>query len=131
MGAYCQKLLHKLREGLEIIQRQFDTSSLPTAHDWTPGICECLEDVMLDFSGRHLRILEGLWQSWPEFSGNIYCPVPALPKGQIRNLGNAPVWAFVQATDLWDEDTQYGRARVRLLKWLIHRIQEMTNVGSN
>ena len=57
----------------------------------------------------------GIFENWPEFSGNIYYPVPSgnriLPANDMYTLVH----------DLWE--SQYGEARFRLLDFLITSLE--------
>jgi hypothetical protein len=50
---------------------------------------------------------------WPEFSGDLVFPVshPSMTPGE----------AYMLIDDIWDRETEYGRARWRLLDFLIER----------
>lgn len=50
---------------------------------------------------------------WPEYSGRMKFPV-SHPELSPRD-------AYMDTEDLWDVDTEYGRARWRLLDFLIER----------
>lgn len=64
-------------------------------------------------SGAKYGGLYDLMEDWPEHSGNRHFPV-----GHPRMGASA---AFAQVLNLWDRDTEYGRARWRLLDYLIER----------
>lgn len=55
--------------------------------------------------------LKDLMRKWPEYSGDALFPVPAPD-------GGCPEACYLKAKTLWGFD-DYGRARRRLLAWLI------------
>lgn len=60
--------------------------------------------------------LKALFPRWPEYSGNITFPVPH-PELSPRD-------AYLFLYDIWNRDTEYGKARWRLLEWLIKETAE-------
>ena len=83
------------------------------------GICALVESALPGITDdpwdyravmRHMRVL---FQEWPEFSGSADYPVPA--SGEFLD----PMGAFVGTMAMWDTGTEYGRARHRLLRFLI------------
>lgn len=81
------------------------------------GICDLLGRTLLnkgyDFSVKITKKARDLMREWPEYSGDALFPVPA-PEG------SCPEACYISAKDLWGFD-DYGRARRRLLAWLIER----------
>ena len=67
-----------------------------------------------------LRLLSDLMEEWPEFSGNISYPVP--------HPNENPDMAFCLAypKDMWSPGSAYGAARLRLLDWLIAKLEAGT-----
>lgn len=66
------------------------------------------------------RILSELFKLWPQFSGNIYYPVPD------PNSSSDPIWAYDYAQDferMWDRRTLYGRLRWELLNYCIDTLK--------
>ena len=61
------------------------------------------------------RWLQGAFTSWPEFSGDMAYPVPC--------AGRDPADAYGHRAR-WSKHTKYGRARRRLLKFLIRRLED-------
>lgn len=58
---------------------------------------------------------------WDEHSGNDDCPVPSFNNN--RDCWGMYLYARNSTFDgLWDKDTEYGRARWRLVDYLIERI---------
>lgn len=61
------------------------------------------------------RWLQCAFTSWPEFSGDMAYPVPC--------AGRDPEDAYGHRAR-WSKRTEYGRARRRLLKFLIRRLED-------
>jgi hypothetical protein len=61
-----------------------------------------------------------LMEQWPEFSGDRGYPVPHPSK--------SPDVAFdlVSTEDMWSPESAYGAARLRLLDWLIAKLEAGT-----
>lgn len=70
-------------------------------------------------SGR-LELLMDLMEQWPEFSGARMYPVP--------HPSESPDMAFdlVSTEDMWSPGSAYGAARLRLLDWLIAKLEAET-----
>lgn len=51
-----------------------------------------------------------LYKTWPEYSENTDYPVPSYN-------GSSAEYAYESTCDMWRTDTEYGRARWRLLWW--------------
>ena len=84
------------------------------------GICDLFSKALLG-EDHDLRIklskeLRNLMRQWPEYSGDAVFPVPAPD-------GSCPETCYVRARNLWGFD-DYGRARRRLLAWLIAETSE-------
>lgn len=64
-----------------------------------------------------LGLLTGLIEEWPEFSGYRAYPVP--------HPSESPDEAFylASAEEMWSPGSAYGAARLRLLDWLIARLE--------
>ena len=60
-----------------------------------------------------------LVQEWPEFSGDPEYPVPH------RSL--RPGEAYHWVVDKWDRRTEYGKARWRLVDFLIEKLKKIVN----
>ena len=80
------------------------------------GICQNLTDAVPNAYGEVMRELDGLFKSWPLFSGDITFPVPC-PKldsdmAYLMNDGG-----------LWDRRTTYGKNRWALLEHCIVQLQ--------
>ena len=83
------------------------------------GICMLLENG-LECSpfwfGEHVRpILNRLFARWPEFSGDLVYPVPAL---------RARLSIAYNRFDKWTNRTAYGRARRSLLGFMITELEK-------
>ena len=86
------------------------------------GICS---EVTLGASSPEIRygcliLLKDLMEQWPEFSGYPSYPVP--------HPSDSPDKAFYSASaeDMWSPESAYGAARLRLLDWLIARLEAET-----
>ena len=86
------------------------------------GICS---EVTLGASSPEIRygcliLLKDLMEQWPEFSGDRAYPVP--------HPSERPDMAFdlTSAEDKWNPGNAYGAARLRLLDWLISRLEAET-----
>ena len=79
------------------------------------GICDLFTKALLskdyDLRVELAKELRNLMRKWPEYSGDAVFPVPAPD-------GSCPETYYVRAKTLWGFD-DYGRARRRLLTWLI------------
>ncbi len=80
------------------------------------GICANFKD----HSGQELTFFmrkHGIsFENWPEFSGDIVYPVP--------HKKYSPFKAYVQCVFCFNVFTRYGRARRRLLSWLIKEFEK-------
>lgn len=63
-------------------------------------------------------LLRGLWQKWPEYSGDILFPVPGTRYFDKVSAHHA----YTLCKRPWSRFTKYGRARRRLLDWLIEAV---------
>ena len=84
------------------------------------GICDLFSEALLgedhDLRVKLSKELRNLMRQWPEYSGDAVFPVPAPD-------GSCPEVCYVRARNLWGFD-DYGRARRRLLAWLIAETSE-------
>jgi len=83
------------------------------------GICTNVMDLLcIDGTTRGwYHWIEANAQLWPEYSGHKEYPVP--------HSDYDPESAYNESDDLlWDMDTEYGQARMRLLNFLIERAEE-------
>jgi hypothetical protein len=67
------------------------------------------------------EIEQALFKAWPEYSGDLYYPVPA--------EGCAPHEAYNDTDNMWDSDTAYGQARWRLLNFMIWELTAQTQTS--
>ena len=65
-----------------------------------------------------MNLLDTLFKQWPGFSGNGLYPVPH----PTMRPGAAFTAADIQR-NMWNSDQPYGAARIRLLDWLIARLE--------
>lgn len=80
------------------------------------GICyEALRGLNCDEEVMAFTWLKKAFRDWPEFSG-----VAAYP---VRAPGRHPICAYDRLSR-WSNHTAYGRARRRLLKFLIRRLED-------
>ena len=107
MNAEIHSALLKVRKAVESNQA-------------STGICDLFSKALLgedhDLRVRLSKELRNLMRQWPEYSGDAMFPVPAPD-------GNCPEAYYVIAKNLWGFD-DYGRARRRLLAWLIAETSE-------
>ena len=61
-----------------------------------------------------MELMKSLWKRWPEYSGERMYPVPH---------PSASAWEAFGTSWKWTRLTRYGRARRRLLDWLIQRTE--------
>ena len=80
------------------------------------GICSCAV-VGMSFDDETMADiwLRAAFRDWPEFSGS-----PAYP---VRHTKLHPMYAY-NRHKRWSKHTPYGRARRRLLKFLIRRLED-------
>lgn len=75
------------------------------------GICLNLDQALTDRTVDAYDWIATHAKAWPEYSGDEAYPVPH-PTCDPRD-------AFNDTENLWDTSTEYGRARYRLLDFLI------------
>ena len=85
------------------------------------GICSnahaCLKDVDPYIGlGEVEDWLQSYFKRWPEFSGNSHYPVD--------HPGMTPERAYHCTKWRWDTETEYGKARWRLLHFLIDELEQ-------
>ena len=82
------------------------------------GICQAMCNKLdIGESNKFLQLL----RQWPEGTGSFLFPVPALGYKQNDNCSHA----YAQAKEdgnMWNPLYKYGRARRRLLTWLINQL---------
>ena len=119
MRWFTQNLLKHLKDVRCAVHEYLSTGEKSEWFNPKLGICNAV-------STRHpspelrtgcLMLLEDLAKEWPEFSGSAIYPVPHPTKG--------PDAAFDLASteDMWSPESAYGAARLRLLDWLIARLE--------
>lgn len=99
-----------LREDLLALRRRYEEGRLC---DSPHGICSFVHPD-------NDTLLVELFRRWPEFSGNESFPVP----DDDEEFGVDPYEAYLQCEDTFG-DHEYGRARLRLLDWLIDQLPEL------
>ena len=117
----------------------------------TMGMCQVMFDAMYELfgdgdnltpeytAGRSLwnDTNRGLFEEWPEFSGSTTYPVRVRPFSNPRLVGNehatdngAEEWCesagsqFNNSNIMFSYNTEYGRARLRLVAYLRERYQQ-------
>lgn len=69
------------------------------------------------------RLIKKIFRIWPEYSGDLGYPVTV-------NGWYCPANLFINARShyrLWDQTTEYGRNRYKLLDFMIETVQDMIN----
>lgn len=86
------------------------------------GICNAvtISEPSTEIRSGCLDLLSDLMAEWPEFSGDPSYPVP--------HPDESPKRAFDHAStgDMWNPGSAYGAARLRLLDWLISKLEAET-----
>ena len=103
-----RKELQRFQRGMEV---QYFKNDLGICDNLTRHLSLTDEDACMD-------LLDTLFKQWPEFSGSEFYPVP--------HPTMRPNAAFTEADiqqNMWDSDQPYGAARIRLLDWLITRLE--------
>lgn len=80
---------------------------LKKERDSTLGLCQI----------QHAWVLKKYFLRWPEFSGEITYPVPG-------KKGECPIRAFIEAVDMWNRRTIYGRRRWALWQFVIDELEK-------
>lgn len=86
------------------------------------GICSAVvrSPQSLEIRSGRLELLMDLMEQWPEFSGARMYPVPHPSESPDMAFG------FVSTKDMWSPGSAYGAARLRLLDWLIAKLEAET-----
>jgi len=73
---------------------------------------------------RHARQLQDeftlLARRWPRFSGRDSYPVPSCSE----QTASAAYWCASMRNQLWDLNTEYGRARRDMLDWMVEQTSQ-------
>ena len=114
-------LLKNLREVRCAVREYLSTGKI---YRFNPdlGICNAVvrgEPSPEIRSGRQ-ELLSDLMEQWPEFSGARTYPVPHPNEKPDRAFDLAPTG------DMWSPESAYGAARLRLLDWLIAKLEAET-----
>ena len=94
------------------------------------GICHAVhlaiqkQNPFLNWHDWHdiVKYLDKMWVKWPQFSGNIHCPIDGLLRPPSR--------AFIACTNMWNRWTVYGHRRWRLLYWLLDTLDDEIRLDS-
>lgn len=110
-----------LLEALTDIQQGLSAGAAPSV-----GICNAVR-ARLSVEVRRMdnpcwmTLLTKLAADWPEYSGDSMYPVPANTPG----FSASTIYPQMKAAGLlWDRGHQYGRARRRLLAFMIQKLNE-------
>ena len=87
-------------------------------HDRRMGICGSLDPFIRNSERVQLA---DLFRKWPEGTGSGTFPVPHHGYKGNKTAGDAYMDAL-NKRDLWNPLYKYGRARRRLLTWLINQL---------
>lgn len=104
---------HQLKEALEVLKALRELG--PTTEARFYGICFSLKEATDYLTVRF--IMDEYAPLWDEYSGDIEYPVPGFDE-----MGS--ITAYNTTDDMWDKNTEYGRARYRLVDHLIECIEK-------
>jgi hypothetical protein len=76
------------------------------------GVCEVIK-INYGYVNLH-----ELFKSWDEFSGDINFPVPS------SGGNDSPFMTWCNCYDMWDKNSEYGRARWRLVGHMIAELEK-------
>lgn len=120
-----QQTLRELHRALNSILDLFNKGALPAnSYGEQPGICVYLATLAPVYNDERRALLGDLFLAWPETSGDSCYPVAS-------SRYNARVAYNLFSRHRWDQSTEYGRARLRLLKWLIGETGRLLEGGDN
>lgn len=110
----------ELRTKLRQILHQIRHQGLHTDTGICGNVCRRFDKHGMPHETRRvIETMKELFRKWPEFSGNDYYPIPG-----IAGSGHGPTSTFHEHNGaLWDLDTEYGRARWRLLDFMIDELE--------
>ena len=112
-------LLKHLKYVRRAVHKYLSTGEKPERFDPYLGLCSAvaLHAPSPELRHEYLILLSDLAEQWPEFSGYYSYPVP--------HLNERPDRAFYLASpkEMWSPESAYGAARLRLLDWLIARLE--------
>lgn len=109
---------HQLKEALEVLKALRELG--PTTEARFYGICFSLTEATDYLTAR--IIMDEYAPLWNEYSGDIDYPVPSFSE-------KSSISAYNSTDDMWDTDTEYGRARYRLVDHLINCIEKDLQKG--
>lgn len=106
----------KIWEALQQLKDDVDRGVPPTR-----GICGGMSTNALTQKQVHVWLNSRKWvfRSWPEFSGNLFYPVPS------RSHVIIAYDVAETRKSLWNLQTEYGAARYRLLEHMIEVYKEL------
>ena len=112
-------LLESLKDVRRAVHKYLSTGEKPKWFDPKLGICAAVirSESSPKLRSGFLTLLIDLMEEWPEFSGYRLNPVP--------HPSERPDKAFylASAEEMWSPVSAYGAARLRLLDWLIARLE--------
>lgn len=83
---------------------------------------ECDYGICRHVGPAYLRLRQ-LWERWPEYSGERNFPVP----DNAEEFGRDAELSYVLCSDLFSAEHEYGRARRRLLDFLISELEKVND----
>ena len=119
-------LLKNLKDMRYLVHEYLSTGEKSEWFDPELGICNAVSKhhPSPELRSELLILLRDLVEQWPEFSGYPAYPVPHPSENPDR--------AFYLASpkEMWSPEDYYGAARLRLLDWLIARLEVETETRS-
>ena len=115
-------LLKNLKDVRRMVREHLSTGKASGRFYPYLGICNavtCGESSPEVRSGC-LDLLSDLMEEWPEFSGDHSYPVPHPSENPER------AFDLASTEDMWNPESAYGAARLRLLDWLIDQLEAET-----
>ncbi len=125
-------------------QAEIDTlcEALCLVFDWanggfdnSRGICHLFGGALHDlgvpfdklYSGLYWEWLDATMRAWPEYSGNTAYPVPLLGarSGTPQRTAAHAYWAAQEDDLMWCTRREYGKARWRLLAFLLNAASKL------
>ena len=115
-------LLKNLKDVRCVVHEHLSTGEENERFDPDLGICNAVVRgaPSPEIRSGRLGLLNDLMEEWPEFSGDRSYPVPHPSESPDRAFDHAC------AEEMWSPGSAYGAARLRLLDWLIARLEAET-----
>ncbi|HVH93264.1 MAG TPA: hypothetical protein VM783_18005 [Candidatus Acidoferrum sp.] len=105
-----------------ILNRMYAIRDGRTPVEIDAGLCYNVAKAYPDNAIMRVEVRQWLarqFPHWPEYSGQLHYPVPH----PTHSASDAYEIATCEDGDAWDESTEYGAARHRLLDFLIARAE--------